>query len=91
MSKQLLPISHDAIKHYHMGGSSILNQFCNNITPVFSINEDIGDNIRPNILESDIGNINLAVCNNIPPFSINIDLDMMLTEDFKPPIETHKQ
>lgn len=77
MSKQLHPASIDPMKNYHMGGSSILNQFCNNITPVFSINEDLGDNIRPNILESD--------------FWINIDGDMMLTEEFKPPIETHNQ
>ena len=54
MNKQLLSGPNDQMKSYHMGGPSILNQFCNNATPVFSINEDIGDNIRPNILESDV-------------------------------------
>jgi len=45
MSKPLLSVTNDNMKSYHMGGASILNQFSNNITPVFSINEEIGDNI----------------------------------------------
>mmetsp|Transcript_23068 Transcript_23068/g.25613 ORF Transcript_23068/g.25613 Transcript_23068/m.25613 type:complete len:377 (+) Transcript_23068:684-1814(+) len=91
MNRPLLSVTNDNMKSYHMGGPSILNQFCNNATPVFSINEDLGDNIRPNILESDVGNENLDVPSNLPPFVINGEGEMMLTEEFKPPIDTHNQ
>jgi len=91
MSRPLLSVSNDQMKSYHMGGPSILNQFCNNATPVFSINEEMGEPIRPNITESDAWNDNLEVQNNLPPFVINPDGEITLTEDFKPPIDTHNQ
>ena len=91
MSKPLLSVTNDNMKSYNMGGASILNQFSNNITPVFSINEEIGDNIRPNVLDSDVCNENLVVPSNLPPFVMNPDGDMMLTDEFKPPIGAHNQ
>lgn len=83
MSKPLLSITNEQAKNYQMGGTSILNQFCSNVTPIFSINEDMGDNIRPNILESEISQDHLAAApNNLPPFVITANDEMMMNEDF---------
>jgi hypothetical protein len=49
----------------------------------------MGDNVRPNILESDMEGGHLAVPANITPFALGVDGDIMLTEDFKVPIDTH--
>lgn len=93
LQKQLLPTRNDPMKSFNMGGPSlIMSQFCVNITPVFSITEDIPGQIRPNILESnDITNPNLGVSHNLPAFACNADGDILLTEDFKSPIEAHNQ
>ncbi len=83
MSKPLLSITNEQARNYQMGGNSILNQFCSNVTPIFSINEDMGDNVRPNILESVISQDNLPVVpGNLPPFVMNPNEDMMMNEDF---------
>jgi len=84
MSKPLLSITNEQAKNYQMGGTSILNQFCNNpATPIFSINEDIGDNIRPNILESVISQDHLAdQPANIPHFMITQNDDIMMHQEF---------
>lgn len=93
LQKQLLPRHNDPMKSFNMGGPSlIMSQFCNNITPVFSITEDLPGQIRPNILESnDITNPNLGVSHNLPAFACNADGDILLTEDFKSPIDAHNQ
>lgn len=83
MSKPLLSITNEQVRNYQMGGTSILNQFCSNVTPIFSINEDMGDNVRPNILESVISQDNLpVVTGNLPPFVMNPNEDMMMNEEF---------
>lgn len=70
----------------------VLNQFCNNITPVFSITEELADQLRPSVLEikgMHKGYLDLSI--NNPDFPNGIDDAIMLSEEFKLPIETHNQ
>jgi len=81
LNKPLLSISNEQMKSYQMGGTSILNQFGNNITPIFSINEDMGGDLRGHILESENSQEDLAPTpRNIPPFVITQGEDMMSEE-----------
>jgi len=60
------------------------------MTPAFSMTEELAEPIRPSGLEiNDIENANLDVPSNLQAFPRDADCDMMLTEDFKNPIEAH--
>lgn len=46
----------------------------------------------PNVLEiNDVANPNISVSNNLPVFPGEGDCEMMLTEEFKNPIDSHNQ
>jgi hypothetical protein len=63
---------------------------CNNMTPAFSMTEELAEPIRPNGLEiNDIDHPNIIVSNNLPVFNKEDDCDMMLTDDFKIPMDAH--
>ena len=63
-----------------------------NITPVFSVTEELAEPLRPNGLEmNSISNPNISVSHNLPAFHREGDVDMMLTEEFKNPIDAHNQ
>jgi hypothetical protein len=81
------------IKGFEYGNQlHVLNQFCNNITPIFSINEELADQLRPDVL--DIKGMHkgyLDLSSNHPDFPSGIDNVIMYSEEFKYPIETHNQ
>jgi len=64
------------------GGMNLVN----NMTPAFSMTEELAEPIRPNGLEiNDIANPSISVSNNLPGFNRDGDCEMMLTEEFKQP------
>ena len=91
LHKPLILNNNDPIKGFNMGGHSlILNHFWNNITPIFSITEELADQLRPNVLEfRDISKANLELSQNLQAFPCGEEGEMMLTEEYKNPIDTH--
>lgn len=91
LNKPLMSNNNDIIKAYNIGGNSlILNHFLNNITPVFSINDELVDQLRPNVWEMrDNQKSNLELSQNLPHFQWGAENEIIYSEDFKNPIETH--
>lgn len=81
----------DLSKGYNFGNQlHILNQFWNNITPMFSMTEEHVEQLRPNVLEiKGVQKDNQDFSNNLPDFPCGLEDAIMLSEDFKFPIETH--
>ena len=81
----------DPTKGYNFGNQlHILNQFWNNITPIFSMTEEHAEQLRPNVLE--IKGVHKDIQDfpsNLPDFPCGLEDAIMLSEEFKFPIETH--
>lgn len=88
LNKALIMNNSNFIKAYNAGGNSlILNHFLNNITPVFSINDELADQLRPNVVEiRDSQKSHLELSQNLAPFPCGGEHEIMQSEDFKSPI-----
>lgn len=79
--KQMLPGQNDPLKHFNIGPHPmVMGQFSNNITPAFSLTEDLAEPLRPNGLElNEITGTHLEIPHNLPVFPSNADGDIMLS------------